>query len=337
MQIAMLNRITTISSKASIFKVATFSAMALVGLTAQAQSPLTFPTKTVEITVPYPPGGGVDTLARLIGAQLEKTGQAVVVENRPGAGGTIAARYVISRPKDGHSLLMMNDAYSLAPAVYKTLPYDPKTALEAVINVAWAPMLVLVPGDSRHRTLAHVVAEGKRPGANMSFGSCGTGTEPHLAGEMLNLAFDMHVVHVPYKGCAPALVDVMGGQVSFGVITISAALPYLRSGRLRALAITSKERSKVVPSVPTVAESGAPGYELSQWQGMAVPAGTPEETKQAIYRTVSLMMKTDPMHSQLIELGYTPADDNPTVFQKIVNDDIGRFSDLAKKIGLKPE
>ena len=307
----------------------------LGGMAAQAQGPAVFPTKMVDITVPYPAGGGVDLLARLIASQLSTSGgQSVVVENRAGAGGTVGARYVVGRPKDGHSMLMMNDAYSLAPAVFKSLSYDPKKDLEAVINVAWAPMLVLVPGSSRYKTLADIVADGAKPGAALSYGSCGAGTDPHLAGEMMNIAFKMHSVHVPYKGCAPAMVDVMGGQVDYGVITISGALPYLASGKMRALAITSKDRSRAVPTVPTVAESGAPGYELSQWQGLAVPAGTPEENKQAIYKSVSSIMKTDAMQKKLLELGYTPADDNPAAFQKIVNDDIGRFAALAKKIGL---
>jgi len=299
--------------------------------------PVAFPTKLVDITVPYAAGGGVDILARLIASQLTAQGHSVVVENRAGAGGTLAARYVTTRPKDGHSLLMMNDAYSLAPAIYKGLPYDPRKDLEAVVSVASAPMLVLVPGNSSFKSLADIVAAGTRPGATLAYASCGAGTDPHLAGEMLNLAFKMEATHVPYKGCAPAMVDVLGGQVDYGVITISGALPYLASGKMRALAITSRERSKAAPGVPTVAESGAPGYELSQWQGLAVPAGTPEETKQAIYRIVSGIIKTDNMQKKLFELGYTPLNENPAEFQKTVNNDIQRFAELSKKIGLKAD
>jgi tripartite-type tricarboxylate transporter receptor subunit TctC len=330
------------------------AACALAGPAVMAQAAGGFPGKTVDITVPYPPGGGVDLLARLIGTQLATdSGQAVVVENRSGAGGTVGAKYVTGRPKDGHSLLMTNDAYSLAPAIYKSLAYDPKKDLEGVINVAWAPMLVLVPGNSRFKTLADIVAAGSKPDAQMSYASCGTGTDPHLAGEMLNMSFKMRVSHVPYKGCAPAMVDVLGGQVDYGVITISGALPYLASGKMRALAITSKARSKAAPTVPTVAESGAPGYELSQWQGLMVPAGTPEETKALFMNLqdssgrIQLYLRReeiapgedttlfDVVIKKLLDLGYTPADDNPAAFQKIVGDDIVRFDALAKKIGLK--
>ena len=297
----------------------------------------TFPVKTVEITVPYAVGGGVDMLARLIGDQLGRLGQSVIVENKAGAGSTVGTRIVAGKPKDGHSLLMMNDAYSLAPAIYKNLGYDPKKDLAAVINVAYAPMLVVVPASSRFKTLADVVEVGRQPGSKLSYGSCGAGTDPHLAGEMMNIEFKMHNVHVPYKGCGPALVDVLGGQVDLAVVTISGALTYISSGKLRALAITSSDRSKAVPDVPTVAESGAPGFNLSQWQGLAVPGGTPDNIKMDIYKTVSAIMKTDAMRKRLEDLGYTTADEGPAAFQKIVNDDIDRFAALARKIGLSAD
>ena len=304
---------------------------------AEVKAAPTFPVKTVEITVPYAVGGGVDMLARLIGDQLGRLGQSVIVENKAGAGSTVGTRIVAGKPKDGHSLLMMNDAYSLAPAIYKNLGYDPKKDLAAVINVAYAPMLVVVPASSRFKTLADVVEVGRQPGSKLSYGSCGAGTDPHLAGEMMNIEFKMHNVHVPYKGCGPALVDVLGGQVDLAVVTISGALTYISSGKLRALAITSSERSKAVPDVPTVAESGAPGFNLSQWQGLAVPGGTPDNIKMDIYKTVSAIMKTDAMRKRLEDLGYTTADEGPAAFQKIVNDDIDRFAALARKIGLSAD
>ena len=306
----------------------------LQAVTVQAQTPITFPNKAVEITVPYPPGGGVDLLARLISTPLSASGYAVVVENRSGAGGTIGARYVAGRPKDGHSLLMMNDAYAIAPGVYKNLPYDPKKDLAAVINVAWAPMLLVTSTESKYKTLADVVAASKAKDARVSYGSCGTGTDPHLAGELLNIAFKIRNTHIPYKGCGPALVDVLGGQVELAFVTISGAIPYIKSGKMKALAITSRERSKVLPDIPTVAESGAPDFNLSQWQGLAVPGGTPEDVKTSIYEAVSKIMKTDAMQKKLFDLGYTPANETPDVFQKTVNRDIDRFTKLAREIGL---
>lgn len=303
---------------------------------AQAPAPASFPSKAFDITVPYPPGGGVDLLARLIGSALSTSaGYPVVVENRSGAGGTIGARYVAGRPKDGHSLLMMNDAYAIAPAVYEKLAYDPKKDLEAVINVAYAPMLLVTNASSKYTSLADVVAAGRADNAKLSYGSCGTGTDPHLAGELMNIAFKIQATHIPYKGCGPALLDVLGGQVEMAFVTISGAVPYVQSGKMKALAITSKDRSKVLPNVPTMDESGAPGYQLSQWQGLAVPGGTPENVKTKLYEMVSKIMKTDEMQKKLFDFGYSAADENPAAFQKIVNSDIDRFSKLAKQINLK--
>jgi tripartite-type tricarboxylate transporter receptor subunit TctC len=309
----------------------------LGGLASQASAQPVFPNKTVDITVPYPPGGGVDLLARLISASMLASGHSIVVENRSGAGGTVGARYVVGRPKDGHSLLMMNDAYAIAPGVYKKLGYDPKKDLAAVINVAWAPMLLVTAPDSKYKSVADVVMASRAKDAKVSYGSCGAGTDPHLAGEMMNLAFKISNTHIPYKGCGPALVDVLGGQVELAFVTISGAMTYVKSGRMRALAITSGERSKVMPDVPTMAESGARDFNLSQWQGLAVPAGTPEDMKLAIYETVSKIMKADAMQKKLFDLGYTPANDGPEAFQKIVNSDIDRFTKLAKDLGLSIE
>ncbi|MES2360603.1 MAG: tripartite tricarboxylate transporter substrate binding protein [Pseudomonadota bacterium] len=310
--------------------IAAFTAM---GATAQIQS--RFPGKPVDITVPYPPGGGVDLLARLIGQSLSSaSGQSVIVENRAGAGSTIGTRYVAGRPKDGHSLLMMNDAYAIAPGVFKSLPYDPKKDLEAVINVAYAPMLLVASEGSPYKTVADVVKAAQMKDAKLSYASCGTGTDPHLAGELFNITFKTRLAHIPYKGCGPAIVDVLGGQVELGFVTITGAIPYVKSGKMRALAITAKERSQIFPDVPTLAQSGAPNFYLSQWQGLAVPAGTPANVKNAIYEAVSKVMQTPATQSKLQELGYMPANDGPEVFQKIVNSDIDRFSKLAKQIGL---
>jgi len=302
---------------------------------AQPKAAPTFPVKQVDITVPYAAGGGVDMLARLISEQLSKLGYPAIVENRPGAGSTVGTKYVAGKPKDGHSLLMMNNAYSLAPAIFKNLGYDPKKDLEGVINVAYAPMLVVVPTNSPIKDFPDLVKRGQTNLGKMSFASCGAGTDPHLAGEMINIDFKMKNVHVPYKGCGPAVVDVMGGQVDFAVITISAALSSIAANKLRALAITSRDRSKTVPNVPTIAENGSPNFNSNQWQGLAVPAGTPENVKQDIYKVVSSIMKTPEMKKRLEDLGYTVVDEDPKTFQKLINEDIDRYGALAKQIGLQ--
>lgn len=289
--------------------------------------------KPVQITVPFAPGGGVDILARIIASELQKQGMTAVVDNKPGAGGTLAVAYVAGRPADGTALLMMNDSYSLAPAVYPKLSYDPRKDIAPVIGVAYAPMLVLVPAQSPHKTLADLVAAASKEPLN--WGSCGAGTDPHLAGEMLNQSFKMKNVHVAYKGCGPALVDTLGGQLDFAVVTISGALQYVSGGKMRGLAITSVQRSPVLPNVPTVAESGAPGFYLSQWQGLAVPGNTPEDVKQKIYEAVAGIVKSKEINKRLLDLGYTPASETPAQFTKVVHSDMERFAALAKQLNLK--
>lgn len=311
-------------------------AAAVVPHAAVAQTGEAWPRKEVYITVPYAPGGGVDMLARMIGNEVAKKGFPVVVENKAGAGSTVGTAYVAGRPKDGYNLLMANDAYSLAPAIYPTLPYNPKTDLVAVAPVAYAPMLVLVNPASKFKTLPELI-KASQNGPALSWGSCGSGTDPHLAGEMMNTAFKMKNVHIPYKGCGPAIADTLGGQLDYSVVTISGAISYVNSGRLIPLAITSRERHKLYPNVPTVAELGAPGFFLSQWQVLMAPAGTPEATKQAIYKTVGEIVKSDAMQKRLFELGYSPANENMAEMQKVVVDDIDKFADLARKINLKAE
>jgi tripartite-type tricarboxylate transporter receptor subunit TctC len=284
--------------------------------------------------VGFAPGGGVDMLARMLATELQKRGITAVVENRPGAGSTLAAAHVVSRPNDGSALMMMNDSYALAPAVYPKLTYDPRKDLAPVIGVAYAPMVVLVPAQSPYKTLAELMAANK---TSLNWGSCGSGTAPHLAGELLNIAFKVKNTHVPYKGCGPALVDLLGGQVDFGVVTVSGALGHLKTGKLRALAITSAQRAPFLPDLPTVAEGGAADFQMSQWQGLAVPGTTPEPLKQRIYEVVAEIIQNPEMQKRLLDLGYTPATENPAQFQRVVHADIERMSVIAKRLNLKAD
>lgn len=287
--------------------------------------------KMVTITVGFAPGGGVDLLARLIATELQKGGMTAIVENRPGAGSTLGAAYVATRPGDGASLFMMNDSYALAPAVYQKLTYDPKKDLAPVIGVAYAPMVVLVPAQSPHKSLPDLMASK----STLNWGSCGAGTAPHLAGEMLNISYKTKNTHVPYRGCGPALVDLLGSQLDYGVVTVSGALGHLKSGKLRALAITSAKRAPFLPDLPTVAESGAADFQMSQWQGLAVPSSTPEATRQKIYEVVAEIVKSPEVNKRLLDLGYAPAAETPAQFQKVVLADIDRLAALAKRLDLK--
>jgi tripartite-type tricarboxylate transporter receptor subunit TctC len=311
------------------------SMASMAALDAEPQVLPLFPGKPVEITVGFAPGGGVDLLARMLAQHLNEAGHKIVVENRPGAGSTLAAHYVAGRMRDGHSLLMMNDSYAIAPAIFKNLPYNPKKDLEAVSMLATAPMLLLVNAQSPYQTVADVVAAARKPDHKMFYASCGSGTSPHLAGELFNQAFGIKLTHVPYKGCGPALVDMLGGQVGLGFITISGAIPHIKAGKLRAMAITSRQRAQALPDVPTLAQSGAGNFHLVQWQGLAVPSGVPESMKLAIHDRVSKIMRLDDVQKKMSELGYVQVSEGPDTFQKIVHQDIDRFTALGQKIGLQ--
>lgn len=304
-----------------------------------AQAPAGFPSKPIDITVPWTPGGGVDLLARLIAQPLSASvNQSVVVENRPGASGAIGARYVAGRPADGHSLLMMNDTYAITAAISK-MQFNPKKDIAGVIIVAYAPQLLVVSAQSPHNSFGDVVKAAKAKDAKLSYGACGAGTPGHLAAESLNITFDTRILHIPYKGCGPTLVDVIGGQLDMAWVTLSAAVGHIKAGKLKALAISSKERSAVLPDVPTVAESGAPGFEFNSWQGIGVPGGTPESVKTQLHAALAKVLKADAIQKRLFELGYTPANlnDPPATFQGTVDRDIDRFTKLARQASLTME
>uniref|UniRef100_UPI0039F09DB8 tripartite tricarboxylate transporter substrate binding protein n=1 Tax=Bordetella sputigena TaxID=1416810 RepID=UPI0039F09DB8 len=325
----MLRKLITGAAAAALLSTA--------GTAPAAEDVAAFPSKPFDIIVTFPPGGGTDMLARLIGNYMpEAIGKTAIVENRPGASGNVGARVVKERAPDGYSLLMVNSSFAVNPGVFKTLPFDPKKDFDAIINIAYVPSVLVVPPGSPYKSLADVTAAAAKAN-DVSFGSCGNGTPQHLAGELFKLQAKVNMVHVPYKGCGPALNDVVGGQIGLAVITASSALPFIKAGKLRALAVTSRERSKLMPDVPTVAEQGYPGYELTQWHGLLAPAGTPADIKQKLYEAVARIMRRPDVEQKLADLGYDTASDGPAVFQKMVNSDIDKFTALAQKIGLSAD
>ncbi|CAM4040260.1 Bug family tripartite tricarboxylate transporter substrate binding protein [Bordetella tumulicola] len=310
--------------------------LSATGLNAHAAE--VFPNRPITIIVTFPPGGGTDLLARKLGALMqERLGQSVVVENRPGASGNIGARAVADAPADGYTLLMVNSSFAINPGVYGHLGFDPKADFRAVINVAFVPSVLAVLPDSPYHTLADWMAAGRKPQAILPFASCGNGTPQHLAGEMLKMKAHLPVLHVPYRGCGPALNDVLAGQVPMGIVTASSASPFLQAGRLRALAVTSPERSVLMSDVATVAEQGMPGYELDQWHGLLVPAGTPEDVVAKLNRTVAQIMKRSDVRRDLLTLGFSPTTSTSGEFQSLISQDIDRFASLTQKIGLRAD
>lgn len=300
-------------------------------------SDASYPTHPITIVVTFPPGGGTDLLARRLGASLqEQFGQPVVVENRPGASGNIGARIVAESPPDGYTLLMVNSSFAINPGVYRNLGFAPKRDFAAVINVAFVPSVFVVPAASVLRNLDDALTAA-RPDRPLPFASCGNGTPQHLAGEMLARATGASLQHVPYKGCGPALTDVMAGQVGVGIVTASSAAPLIAAGKLRALAVTSPQRSPLLPEVPTVAEQGVPDYALDQWHGLLAPAATPPAVVAKLNAAVARIVQRPDVQASLREQGFTPTISSPRAFQDMINADIDRYTALTEAIGLRAD
>lgn len=294
-----------------------------------------YPTKPITIIVTFPPGGGTDLLARKLGDALEKYWQTpVIVENRPGASGNIGARYVAEGSADGYTLLMVNSSFAVNPGVYKELGFDPKADFAPVINVAWIPSVVVVGKNNAATNLEQALVP-VGTNTNVAFASCGNGTPQHLAGEMLAERTGAQLLHIPYKGCGPAVADVASGQVPMGIVTISSAMSFVQSGQLRPLAVTSPVRSPVMLTAPTVIETGVEGYELDQWHGLLAPAGTPADIIEKLNKALVAILSTEKMHDELKSLGYTTARSTAGEFTAVIHKDIDRFSALTERIGLK--
>lgn len=295
---------------------------------------LDYPNRPITIVVTFPPGGGTDLLARHLGVRLEKAlGVPVIVENRPGASGNIGARLVANASADGYTLLMVNSSFAINPGVYSKLDFSPTTDFAAVFNVAWVPSLVVTAPDAPLADLADML---HRANTDMiPVASCGNGTPQHLAVQMLHEATQGQFQHIPYRGCAPALADVSAGTVQAGIVTVSSAMPFVQSGRLRALAVTAAQRSVLMADVPTVADHGLEGYELDQWHGLLAPAGVPEEVLDRLEKTLNDIVQTDELRDVLYQAGYAPAQQTRHEFAALVAEDIARFGALTARMGLQ--
>ena len=306
--------------------------------TASLAEPIEYPVRPITMVVTFPPGGGTDLLARRLAAGLERDlGQPVVVENRSGASGNIGAQAVARAKPDGYTLLVVNSTYAINPGVYRSLGFSPQNDLTGVINVAFVPTVLVTASDSPWRTMRQALdARGGGPDTlPPAYASCGSGTPQHLAGEMLLQRTGAMWLHVPYRGCGPALVGVRGGNVGLGFVTASSALPFLKAGTLRALAVTSPQRSPLLPHVPTVAEQGLAGYALDQWHGVLAPAGTPTAIIERLNSAIASIVQRPDMAKGLHALGYDTTVSSPQDFQAMILQDMERFARLTERMGLR--
>lgn len=299
-----------------------------------------WPQGPVTLVVTFPPGGGTDTLARRLADRLHhRYGHAFVVENRSGASGNIGAQAVARARPDGHTLLVANSSYAINPSVFSELGFDPARDLVGVINVAYVPSVIVTRAESPWPDLLSAVDAGRGKVAGQddvpAYASCGNGTPQHVAAAMLNQSTGSQWLHVPYRGCGPALIDVMAGTVDLAVVTASSALPHIQAGSLRALAVTSPERSALLPDIPSVAELGVTGYALNQWHGLLAPGTTPAPLIERIHAAVNAVLAEPAVQQELIGMGYDLAEGGARDFQHVIREDLDRFAVAARRMGLK--
>jgi len=294
-----------------------------------------WPTKPVKIVVPFPPGGTTDILARAIGFDLTKAwSQPIIVENRPGAGGNIGAEAVAKSPADGYTLLMGTvGTHGINPSVYKKMAYDAIKDFAPVTLVALVPNMLVVHPSVPVKSVGELIALAKKQPGKLTFASSGNGTSIHLSGALFETLAGVDLVHVPYKGSSPAIIDLLAGQVNMMFDNMPSALPYVKSGKLRALAVTSARRSPAMPELPTIAEAGVKGYEASSWFGMLAPAGTPKDVVAKANGAILKSLSTPDIKEKLSSQGAAPAGDTPEKFAAFIRAEIDKWAKVVKASG----
>ena len=310
-----------------------------VPLTLAQSSAAGWPAKPIRIVVPFAPGGPADLLPRLIGPKLtEAWGQPVVVENKPGAGGNIGMDLVAKSPPDGYTLVIgPTGNLTVNPHLYANLPYDVFRDFAPITLIAsFSNVLVVNPGVAA-KSVNDLIALAKANPGTLSYGSPGAGSQPHLAGEFMKLQAGIEIVHVPYQGTAPALRDLLGGQISFMFSQTSAALPQIQAGKLRALGIASSKRSLQLPDVPTIAEGGLAGFEAVSWYGLLAPGGTPKDVVAKIQMEVARILQLPDIRDKLAAQGGEPVGNTPEQLLAIMRAESSRYADIVKRAGIKAE
>ena len=297
-----------------------------------------YPTKPVRLIVTYPAGGGADTMARLIAPKLgEALGQPILVENRGGASGTIAADLVAKSAPDGHTLMLDATAYAVNPSLYPKLPYDPEKAFAPITLLALFPNVVVVHPANPVSSIKELIAKIKAEPGKIAFASSGNGSAQHLAAELFRQRAGLDMVHVPYKGGGPALIDVMGGQVPLYFANMASALPHVKNGKLKALAITGAQRSAAAPDLPTVAESGMPGYQVYEWNAIFAPAGTPPAIINRLQAEIAKVVKIPEVHDRMLALGGEIVASSPADLGAWVREQTASWAKVVRAANIKPE
>lgn len=305
--------------------------------TAGIVSAQTFPTKTVRIVVPQAPGGASDALARIIGQRLsERWQQPVVVENRAGAGGVIGTDVVAKSAPDGYTLLLAYDGtHAVNASLYKSLPFDPAKDFSTVATLAIVPFVLAVNASSPDQDVKEFIQRAKASPGKLNYGSAGNGSVNHLLGAMFSKGAQIELVHVPYKGAAPAISDLIGGSVESVFTSIPSVVGHVQSGRVRALAVTSGRRSGALPNVPTISETAIPGFDVTPWFGLLAPGATPAEVVKRINDDVTALLRTKEVMDAFAAQGAEPFSSTPAAFNALLRKDIEKWAVVVKETGAK--
>ena len=315
--------------------VAAAVAMSVAGGVAAAQSP--FPSKPVHIFVPYAAGGGVDILARTLGDVVSRQwGQTVVVENRPGAGGVVASQALVATPPDGYTLIVVASGHATNPFLYPKIPYDTFKDFTPISLLASSPNILLVRTDSPFKTLGDMIAQARSKPGSLSFGHAGTGTSTHLAGELLKNLAKIDLNAIPYKGGAPSINDLLGGQIPLSFNNGPESVGQLEAGTVRALAVTTASRASFLPNVPSMAEA-VPGYDTEVWWGLLGPAGMPADLIAKLSHDFVAALNTDPVKERLGKLGASPIGSSPPEFDAKIRADARKWGPIIEAAGMKAE
>jgi len=297
----------------------------------------TFPSKPAKLVVPFPPGGPLDTTGRAIAQKLgEAWGQSVIVENKPGAGGNIGADFVAKSPPDGYTIVMgALSTHAVNPSLYPKMPYDAKKDFAPITLVAITPNVLVVNPSLPVHSVKELIAYAKAHPGKLSFGSGSIGSAGHLAGELFKVDTGVDMVHVPYKGAAPAMQALLAGDTQIMFDNLASAMSQVKAGKLRALAVTTAQRSKLAPDLPTMAEAGVPGFDISTWFGLLAPAGTPPDVIAKWNAGVTKILSSPAMRERLEAQGAEAAPDTPQQFARFIDRELVKYAKIVKASGAK--
>ena len=312
--------------------------LAAATLAAPALAAQGWPDRPIRAVVPFPPGGGTDIIARMVLLKLgERIGGTFVIDNRSGAGGTIGTDLVAKSAPDGYTVLVASSSHTINPSVFRKIGYDPARDFSPVTIIASGPGVLVVHPSVPAKSVKELIALARAKPGQLIYASAGNGTPPHLSAELFKSLAGVDMVHVPYKGNTLAFADLFSGAVSVSFPTITSGLPPVKAGKLRALGVTSKQRSTVAPDIPTIAESGLAGYEATTWYGMLAPAGTPRAIVDALQRhTVAILTQGD-LRDKLLAQGLEPVGNKPAEFDSIIAAELMKWSKVVKAAGVKAE